>query len=226
MKRLFFRASVLAKNYFQKLRVRFLRLKNVRKGSKLSRIGRILAQKASQYRLAAASAFALIGLSLNLMAPVFSFSLGPNNNQDEVTFQALAIEPEEISVLTQSALQFPLENFTLTQSYSRFHQAIDLAAPLGTIMKPVSAGEVLLTSFNRFGLGNYVVIRHSPAFYSVYAHSSKIEVEKGEKVEKETVIGRVGSTGFSTGPHLHLEIILNEEKINPLSVLPASEEKR
>lgn len=224
MKRLFFRASLLAKNYFQKLRAGLLRLKNVRKGSKLSRIGRILAQKASQYRLAAASAFALIGLSLNLMAPVFSFSVGPNN-QDEVTFQVLAIEPEEISVLTQSALQFPLENFTLTQGYSRFHQAIDLAAPLGTTMKPVSAGEVLLVSFNRFGLGNYLVIRHSPTFYSVYAHLSKIEVEKGEKVEKETIIGRVGSTGFSTGPHLHLEIILNEEKINPLSVLPVSEEK-
>ena len=79
MKRLFFRASLLAKNYFQKLRAGFLRLKNVRKGSKLSRIGRILAQKASQYRLAAASAFALIGLSLNLMAPVFSFSVGPGN---------------------------------------------------------------------------------------------------------------------------------------------------
>jgi len=98
-----------------------------------------------------------------------------------------------------------------------------LAAPLGTVIKPISKGEVLLTSFNRFGLGNYLVIRHSPTFYSVYAHLSKIEVEKGQAVEKETIIGRVGSTGFSTGPHLHLEIILNEEKINPLSVLPSRE---
>jgi len=222
MKRLFFRASLLAKNYFQKLGAGFLRLKNIRKGSKLSRIGRALAKKASRYRLAAASAFALVGFSFNLLAPAFSFPLEAVN-QDEVVFQALAIEPEEMSVLTQSALQFPLENFTLTQSYSRFHPAIDLAAPLGTAIRPVSAGEVLLVSFNRFGLGNYVVIRHSPAFYSVYAHLSKIEVGKGEKVEKETIIGRVGSTGFSTGPHLHLEIILNEEKINPLSVLPSGE---
>ncbi len=200
-----------------------MRLKNIRKGSKLSRMGRILAKKASHYRLAVASAVVLASFSLNLVAPVF-FSPLAQESQDEVVSQVLAIEPEKISVLTQSALQFPLENFTLTQSYSRFHQAIDLAAPLGTAIRPISEGEVLLTSLNRFGLGNYLVIRHSPTFYSVYAHLSKIEAKKGDRVKKDTVIGRLGSTGFSTGPHLHLEIILEEEKINPLSVLPGKKE--
>ena len=193
-----------------------LRLKNIRKGSRLSRIGRTFLKKFNSR--------SLIGLVLavslstgSLVNPAVWKIRGAGAAQAETVILG---QPQEIVTITEKTAQIPLENYHLTQGYHFFHQAIDLAAPIGTPIKPVSAGKIEIINHNTFGLGNYIVIKHGTEFYSVYAHLNQIKVEKNQAVDKESVIGTVGSTGFSTGPHLHLEIIVEEQKINPLSILP------
>jgi len=65
-----------------------------------------------------------------------------------------------------------------------------------------------------------VIITYAGDLESLYAHLSKINVEKGQKVFMDTVIGEIGSTGFSTGPHLHLEVKQNEKLVNPADIVP------
>jgi murein DD-endopeptidase MepM/ murein hydrolase activator NlpD len=131
-------------------------------------------------------------------------------------------EPTSLTTHTESTAQLPLkeDQFRLTQGFSLFHPAVDLAASLGTPIKPIAAGQVVIISSNSFGLGNYLVIKHGADFYSVYAHLNEFLVEKDQEVTKDTLIGAVGNTGFSTGPHLHLEVINDNQKINPLTILP------
>jgi len=101
------------------------------------------------------------------------------------------------------------------------HRAIDYAAALGTPIRAVGAGTITFAGWNRVGYGNLVSIQHNSTYSSNYGHQSKIAVKRGQKVAQGQVIGYVGSTGFSTGPHLHYEMIKNGVKINPLlEVLP------
>ena len=80
-------------------------------------------------------------------------------------------------------------------------------------------GMVKTAAYTRFGYGNYIIINHGSSYKSLYAHLSKIIVEKNQEVDKGTVIGLVGSTGLSTGSHLHLEVWENDHPINPLTIL-------
>lgn len=100
------------------------------------------------------------------------------------------------------------------------HRAIDYAAPLGTPIRSVGAGSVVKASWNG-SYGNFVSIRHNGTYTTNYAHLSRYAVKNGQKVKQGDIIGYVGSTGFSTGPHLHYEMVKNGVKINPLvEVLP------
>jgi len=188
---------------------------HIRKGSKISRLGRLFLEKTKQKVIA--------GVLLAAVLPLGTFSEQINTNQVEavLTPEAMAASHlNEEQIVIPETTQFPLKNFYISQGYHFYHQAIDLAAPYGTPIYPIANGQVILVSFNRYGLGNYLTIRHGAGFYSVYAHLSFINVQKGEKVNQETIIGRVGSTGRSTGPHLHLETIVEKQKINPLTILP------
>lgn len=101
------------------------------------------------------------------------------------------------------------------------HRAIDYAAPLGTPIRAVGDGTVTFAGWNSHGYGNLTSIRHNATYSTNYAHQSKIIVKVGQKVKQGEVIGYVGSTGNSTGPHLHFEMVKNGVKINPLEeVLP------
>lgn len=96
----------------------------------------------------------------------------------------------------------------------RMHGGIDMACPKGTpVYLPIN-GTVLKSGWIN-GYGNYIKIQHSKGFETVYAHLSKINVKNGQKVEKGSVIGQVGSTGRSTGPHLHYEVLKNHKRLNP-----------
>lgn len=100
------------------------------------------------------------------------------------------------------------------------HRAIDYAAPAGTPIRSVGDGTVVFAGWNG-SYGNMVSVRHNGTYSTNYAHMSKMAVKKGAKVKQGDVIGYVGSTGFSTGPHLHYEMVKNGVKINPLTeVLP------
>ena len=98
------------------------------------------------------------------------------------------------------------------------HRAIDYAAALGTPIKAVGDGRVTYAGWSRAGYGNMVSIRHNGTYSTNYAHQSKILVKVGQMVKQGQVIGKVGSTGLSTGPHLHFEIVQNGVKINPLTL--------
>ena len=88
----------------------------------------------------------------------------------------------------------------------RFHKAVDLAASRGTDIFAAAAGKVITAKYSS-SYGNYVVILHSNGYSTLYAHASKLLVKEGDKVEQGRVIALVGTTGYSTGNHLHFEII-------------------
>lgn len=91
---------------------------------------------------------------------------------------------------------------------------IDVAAPTGTPVYATADGVIQKAEEDK-GWGKLVVIEHEDGYASVYAHLSEIEVESGTMIEKGGVIGRVGNTGQSTGPHLHYEVRQNGKHLNP-----------
>lgn len=107
--------------------------------------------------------------------------------------------------------------------YTRAHKGVDFRASTGTPIPAAGAGRVVARSYNR-GHGNFVKIRHNGSFETLYAHMSKFAkgVTVGTTVRQGQTIGYVGSTGYSTGPHLHYEIIKDGVHVNPMTVkLPA-----
>jgi murein DD-endopeptidase MepM/ murein hydrolase activator NlpD len=103
--------------------------------------------------------------------------------------------------------------------YSRMHRGVDFAAPTGTPIFAAGDGTVEFVGRNR-GYGNYVKIRHNSEYATAYAHLSSFAkgLARGRRVRQGEVIGRVGSTGMSTGPHLHYEVIHKGEQIDPLAL--------
>ncbi len=101
--------------------------------------------------------------------------------------------------------------------YGKMHKGIDFAAPTGT---PIYAsGDGVIQRAGRFSsFGNYVRIRHGSSLDTAYAHMSKINVRSGQRVKQGDIIGYVGTTGRSTGPHLHYEVFLSNKNVNPRSV--------
>ncbi len=102
---------------------------------------------------------------------------------------------------------------------SNFHTGIDVAAPWGTPIKAARSGEVIFAGWNSQGYGNLTEIRQADGSVAYYGHQSKLLVQTGEQVNQGEVIGRVGSTGFSTGPHLHFEVREHDRTGDPLALL-------
>ena len=107
--------------------------------------------------------------------------------------------------------------------YTRAHKGVDFRAATGTPIPAAGAGRVVARGYNR-GHGNYIKLRHNGSYESLYAHLSKFvkNVKVGTTVRQGQTIGYAGSTGMSTGPHLHYEIIKDGKHVNPMTVkLPA-----
>jgi murein DD-endopeptidase MepM/ murein hydrolase activator NlpD len=94
------------------------------------------------------------------------------------------------------------------------HKGLDISAPIGRPVKCTAEGKVVFAGYSG-GYGNLVIISHGEEYQTYYGHLSKILVKEGQEVKVSTFIGKVGSTGRSTGPHLHYEILRNNKKINP-----------
>ncbi len=134
----------------------------------------------------------------------------------------------------KSLKRTPINNARVTSSfsnsrkhpvlgYTRAHKGVDFRASTGTPIPAAGAGRVVARGYNN-GHGNYVKIRHNASYETLYAHMSRFAkgVVVGTNVKQGQTIGYVGSTGLSTGPHLHYEIIKDGKHVNPMTVkLPA-----
>jgi len=97
----------------------------------------------------------------------------------------------------------------------RFHQGIDIALPYGSYVRSTCEGRVIFAGYRR-GYGKLVIIKHPNGMLTYYGHLSKIKVKPGQWVNKRQIIGNVGSSGWSTGPHLHFEVRKGGYSVNPL----------
>lgn len=143
------------------------------------------------------------------------------------TRQAQAARPQVRRVsYREGGMRWPLFSFRITTyfggrtPFQRFHTGLDLAAPTGTPIYAAKAGRVEVAGWSSVGYGFHVVLDHGGGLETLYAHMSRIAVRPGQWVEAGEVIGYVGSTGWSTGPHLHFEVRVNGIVKNPLSYLP------
>lgn len=97
-----------------------------------------------------------------------------------------------------------------------FHDGLDFTAKIGTNIYATGDGVVVEAKRARYGYGNKIVIDHGFGYKTIYAHLHSFAVRKGQKVERGQIIGTVGNTGLSSGPHLHYEILKNNRKVNPI----------
>ena len=108
----------------------------------------------------------------------------------------------------------------ISQRYVWYHKGLDIAAPMGTPELAADAGRIMVSGWpDNTGYGNRVMIDHGNGYVTLYGHMSKIYVTVGQTVRRGDVIGTVGSTGRSTGPHLHFEIRKFGVAVNPLDYL-------
>ena len=103
-----------------------------------------------------------------------------------------------------------------TEGASSNHQGIDIGSPTGSDILAAAEGDVVVSTYSS-SAGNYVMINHGGGVYTVYMHASKLLVSVGEHVSQGQVIAKVGSTGYSTGPHLHFGVRLNGTYVDPRS---------
>ena len=106
----------------------------------------------------------------------------------------------------------------------RAHKGLDIAAPTGTPITPIRPGTVV-SAGKRGGFGNVVIVDHGQGVTSLYAHCNELKVQKGDKVGRGDIIATVGSTGRSTGPHLHLEVHRDGSAVDPMAELEQTLQK-
>lgn len=187
-------------------------LRNARSGDKVSRFFRHIFEH-KNIRKILGSNLALVLVASSIIPASASAYTAPET-QETIVITA----PQNME--TQAGIHYPLESFRLNQGYSFFHPGVDFGAKKGEAVFPVMAGRVAEAGWDPAGYGNKVLIDHGDGLHSLYGHLSKITVKVGTEVKLSTKIGEVGSTGRSTGNHLHLEIRKNEVRQNPLGFLP------
>lgn len=103
----------------------------------------------------------------------------------------------------------------VTGETGKYHEGIDISYPAGTVISSVKEGKVITATYSNAGYGYHVIIDHGDGYRTMYAHCSSLLVNFGDKVTKGQAIAKVGSTGKSTGPHLHLNVYVNGVAVNP-----------
>ena len=134
------------------------------------------------------------------------------------TFAALRRRPAHSPLYMARPLHAPITD-RFGPRGTRFHTGIDFPASYGARVRAARSGRVVFAGWHPAGFGNLIRIAHGHRVQSWYAHLSSFSVRRGSRVSRGTVIGRVGSTGFSTGPHLHFEVHVRAAAVDPLSAL-------
>jgi murein DD-endopeptidase MepM/ murein hydrolase activator NlpD len=138
----------------------------------------------------------------------------------QVTPQPLTGVPEQYA----GSLRWPLDAYIVSSEFGerwgKMHKGMDMAADAGEPVYAIAAGEVIYAGDGLRGYGNVVILRHDRKTSSLYAHNSELKVKQGDQVAQGTLIALLGSTGHSTGPHVHFEIRDGDTAVNPRTVLP------
>jgi murein DD-endopeptidase MepM/ murein hydrolase activator NlpD len=125
-----------------------------------------------------------------------------------------------------AALAMPLEHYSgISRGFSRGHHGIDFAAHRGTPVHAAAGGRVIRAGRSGSGYGNWVVVAHRNGLQSIYAHLSEVDVEAGDEVDAGDKVGEVGSTGRSTGPHLHFEVRRDNRAVDPQPLLDGNSDE-
>ena len=128
------------------------------------------------------------------------------------------ITPDAGTVTASGQFVWPTQG-TITQGFSWYHPGIDIANQSEPLDVAADNGKVIYAGWDATGYGNMVLIDHGNGYKTRYAHLSQIMVISGQNIGRGQTIGKMGSTGHSTGPHTHFEIILNGVHVNPLNYL-------
>ncbi len=183
--------------------------------------------------LAASVGFALIFACFQVILVGFMIPQLPFGHEQAWTWYL-----QEWQVTSQAGVGFPLHGYVgpagaiegLPVSYpvtshfgfspdyfsgTRYHTGVDMACPVGTPVVNVMSGQVTFAGYDGSGYG-YLVVVENEGVQSFYGHLSRIDVQVGQTVEAGTVVGATGSTGWSTGPHLHWEVRVNGTPVDPL----------
>lgn len=146
---------------------------------------------------------------------------------------SLKTPPFKRNIVLAESVQQPLIaakslNFTfqlphpgyLSTPFSDFHPGIDVATGLGMPIHPIAPGKIISTGYDFWGLGLNVVVEHDDGYQSTYAHLGKIYVNVDQTVSESSILGEVGLTGHTSGPHTHLEVMKDGTRIDPRFILP------
>lgn len=134
-------------------------------------------------------------------------------------------EKENAAILSVNKMALPTQSRTVTCEYGSrihpitgkqsFHTGIDIGEDMNMPIYSVLSGKVRKVVKDDDDYGNYVIITHSNGVETMYAHCSSVLVKSGQSVNKGQVIAKIGTTGLSTGPHLHFEVRINDTRLNP-----------
>ena len=161
---------------------------------------------------------------------------GPDSKGDP-TFKQLFTNWKKLDSLHQNAIAVPADKPIKTGAFTSgygtrsdpfrgsaaMHSGIDLAGPVGTPIYATADGVVSEAGWNSGGYGNLIKIDHGRGIETRYAHLSKVNVRAGEKVKRGDLIGKMGSTGRSTGSHLHYEVRIDGRAVNPVPFMKSTD---
>jgi murein DD-endopeptidase MepM/ murein hydrolase activator NlpD len=179
---------------------KYTALGNVRNGAKFKELHQRLDQMTAQYKVQEDSYNKLIKMA---------------QNKSKMLASIPAIQPIPNKTLSRIASGFGNRIDPIYRT-RKMHKGIDFTAPKGTKIYATGDGVIQKVEHARWGYGSHVVIKHGYGYATLYGHMSRINVRPGQKVTRGQLIGLVGSTGKSTGPHLHYEVHKNGDAVNPV----------
>ena len=205
--------------YKEVLRARFLKMENARlrkENAKVVELARRL-EELEKFRKRVSE---MLGLQYSPPPPDIGFALKNEGERESrppssASFEAKEKAAEELPPSDEYVPSGMPVKGVISRTFSREHPGIDIVAPLGSPVIATASG-IVLRAFYSERLGNQVLIDHNGQYRTLYGHLDRIFVKPGDKVKRGEIIGSVGTSGLSTGPHLHYEVLQKNARIDPL----------
>ncbi len=177
-------------------------------------------------QMAALLAVAVLAMAAAPMAPV---ETAPEAGSTPAAPPVIAVAEPAGPMTRPVVFAAPVRGYAINSKFglrrlggepgARQHKGVDIAAPKGTGVYATAEGRVTEIGYDPAGYGNFIEMRHPNGMTTLYAHLSRVDVGSGDAIAPGARIGLVGSTGYSTGPHLHFEVRRNGGQINPAKVI-------